>query len=344
MNRQKLFLEQLPIDAFRRDDDHDDSKFYEKDRLVEHLDALALSTVEHIIETLVVEQTPRILDLMAGYNSHLPNTLTPHEVVGLGLNENELKANESLDTFVIHDLNKNPTLPFENGSFDVVLNVVSVDYLIHPLEVFQEVGRILKPDGLFLVIFSNRMFPPKAIKLWKESSEEERVLLVKDYFAATELFKNVEFFVSKGKPRPQDDKYAVMNIPSDPIYALFAEKKSPGKPRTKRPRIILPELIMPDKKTIARKKEHVHHTLTCPYCDEKLKKWAVPQNPYTEWDNEFMYICFNDLCSYFLKGFESMQRQGNFGLSYRFMFNPENRSFSPVPVPSETALRESIIE
>ena len=62
----------------------------------------------------------------------------------------------------MHDLNRTPTLPFEDESFDVVLNTVSVDYLTRPFEVFAEVGGVLRPGGLFLVTFSNRAFPQKA--------------------------------------------------------------------------------------------------------------------------------------------------------------------------------------
>jgi hypothetical protein len=36
--------------------------------------------------------------------------------------------------------NVNPTLPYEDNSFDVVTCVVSIDYLIKPIEVLKEVG------------------------------------------------------------------------------------------------------------------------------------------------------------------------------------------------------------
>jgi hypothetical protein len=59
-------------DAFSRLDDSHDKIFYETDRFVSHLDSVALSTVEHIIESLVIEKDPVILDLMAGWDSHMP--------------------------------------------------------------------------------------------------------------------------------------------------------------------------------------------------------------------------------------------------------------------------------
>ena len=120
--------------------------------------------------------------IMAGWDSHISGDLRAREAVGLGLNENELRKNKVLPEAVIHDLNKDPYLPFPDNRFDVVVNTVSVDYMTKPAEVFKEVGRVLKPGGLFLVIFSNRMFPEKAVKVWREAGEEERVLLVEDFF------------------------------------------------------------------------------------------------------------------------------------------------------------------
>ncbi len=53
------------------------------------------------------------------------------------------------------------TLPYEDNSFDVVTNAVSVDYLTRPLEVFREMHRVLKPGGQAIMSFSNRCFPTK---------------------------------------------------------------------------------------------------------------------------------------------------------------------------------------
>lgn len=221
-------------DAFARRDESDDRLFYSTDRFIEHLDSRALSTVEELIGSLVVEKDPVILDLMAGWDSHLPAKLHPSRVVGLGLNENELRRNEALSEHVLHDLNDDPTLPFASEMFDVVLNTVSIDYMTKPLEVFQEVGRILKTGGLFLVIFSNRMFPQKVVKMWWRLKEEERILLVREMFNYSKLFEEPQVIISKGKPRPESDKYAHLGIPSDPVYGVYADKS--GAAAAPRPR------------------------------------------------------------------------------------------------------------
>ena len=78
-------------DNFSRLDESDDSLFYSKDRFVNHLDSLALATVERLIGDLIVEENPVILDLMAGWDSHIPENFRPSKMIGLGLNKNELK-------------------------------------------------------------------------------------------------------------------------------------------------------------------------------------------------------------------------------------------------------------
>jgi len=331
-------------DAFSRLDTSDDTTFYAKDRFVSHLDSLALSTVEHLIGQLIVEDGPVILDLMAGWDSHIPETLKPSEVVGLGLNENELKQNADLTEHVLHDLNRDPRLPFPDNRFDAVINTVSVDYMTQPVAVFEEVARILKPGGLFLVVFSDRMFPQKAVRLWRESTHDERVILVDEFFKQSDGFERTSLFVSKGKPRPKDDKYADSTPISDPVYALYAEKRGGRPDRKARPVISVGYGEEQDKDDLERKKAAIKETLCCPHCDQKLSKWEVPDNPFCQtWDNEFMYICFNDECPYFVRGWDKMYRDTQQGMSYRLMYNPEKDRCLPIPVPSHQALRDGII-
>jgi len=335
----------LQENAFSRMDEGDDAKFYSVDRFISHIDTLALQTVEKLIGELIIEKNPVVLDLMAGWDTHVPSHLKPSRVVGLGLNRNELEKNKALSEVIIHDINKDPQLPFPDGTFDAVINTVSVDYMTKPIQVFREVGRILKPGGLFLVIFSNRMFPQKAVKVWQESSEDERVLLVEDFFSKADLFERPSVFLSRGKPRPKDDKYACYGIVSDPIYAVYGERKGGRADRKRRPTVTMDYGPCLSKEELAKRKKAIKHTLTCPYCEEKLRKWAVPDNPFAyTWDNEFMYICFNDECPYYVKGWDYMYRVGNRGTSYRLMYNPEKDSCGPMPVPSPRALREGIMD
>lgn len=207
-------------DNMARDDETSDLEFYGKPRFVNHLDTLALSMVESLYGRLIPSGS-RVLDLMAGPDSHLARVKGLEHVAGLGLNREELEANGELNEYVIHDLNADSRLPFGDDQFDAVINTVSVDYMTAPLEVFREAARILKPGGLFIVVFSNRMFPPKAVNIWKHMTEKQRVDLVRNYFTLSGRFRIEGYFESTGKPRPQDDKYYDLGIPSDPIYAVW---------------------------------------------------------------------------------------------------------------------------
>lgn len=332
-------------DAFSREDDRDDTLFYETDRFVSHLDETALETVKHVIGYVIRTERPVVLDLMAGPDSHFPATLKPGKAVGLGLNPSELQVNADLTETVIHDLNRDPVLPFPDHTFDAVVNTVSVDYMTRPVEVFREVRRVLKPGGIFLVVFSNRMFPQKAVKVWKEAGEGERLILVHEFFQAAGGFEDGREFVSMGRPRPRDDKYARMDIPSDPVFAVYARTEG-GDMAEPLPRVPAPPYgASISSEELKERKANIRETMRCPYCGETLRKWAVPDNPFCQtWDCDFMYICFNDACPYYVRGWDCMDEEGNRGMSYRLMYDREKDRCMPIPVPSHKALREGIVD
>ena len=75
-------------------------------------------------------------------------------------------------------------MPYAEGSFDFVTNALSVGYLTRPREAFAELHRVLRPGGLAVVAFTNRVFESKATRLWLSSMDEEVALcaVVRDYF------------------------------------------------------------------------------------------------------------------------------------------------------------------
>jgi SAM-dependent methyltransferase len=156
-------------------------------------------------------------------NSHLDPALELSSVTGLGMNADELAANERLSERVVHDLNRDTVLPYPDAGFDAVICTVSVEYLVRPFEVFREVARVLRPGGKFIVTFSNRWFPPKAIGVWADLHPFERMGLVLEYFLRDGLFRNLNTFSLTGLPRPQDDKYASQMQWSDPVYSVWGE-------------------------------------------------------------------------------------------------------------------------
>ncbi len=120
-----------------------------------------------------------------------------------------MEENPALTEFVVHNLNREPRLPFERGVFDGAMLTVSVQYLTDPIAVFSEIGRVLKPGAPFVVTFSNRMFPTKAVAVWRASSDGQRVGLVRSYFQTSAVFEKIEV-VDMSKAPPLDPLYAVI--------------------------------------------------------------------------------------------------------------------------------------
>lgn len=167
-------------DLFAREDESDDSAFYAFPRFVTHIDDETIAAItRYYQETL--HPGDRILDLMSSWISHLPDVSNDYHVSGLGMNRLELEKNPQLSEIRVQDLNKNPELPWDSTSFDKVLIAVSVQYLIHPYDVFREIGRVLKPGGQCIVCLSHRLFPTKAIKAFHTLSAGERCGMVADY-------------------------------------------------------------------------------------------------------------------------------------------------------------------
>jgi len=210
-------------DAFSRDDEAPDTRFYSEPRLVQHIDDTAIEMVRNTYGRFLKNDMD-VLDLMSSWQSHLPEELKFNRLAGLGLNEGELKKNSRLAEYVVQDLNLSPGLPFESASFDAVVCTVSVEYLIDPLAVFEEVARVLRNDGYFIVTFSNRWFPTKAIRIWKELHEFERMGMVLEYFIRSGGFKKLQTYSFRGLPRPHDDKYFPDLRYSDPVYAVWGQK------------------------------------------------------------------------------------------------------------------------
>ena len=160
---------------------------------------------------------------MGSWTSHLPDSLELGGLTVLGLNEEELRQNQRATATVVQDLNSEPQLPFAEESFDAVICTASVEYLTNPLAIMTEIRRILRPGGLLAFAFSNRWFPPKAIRLWSEMHEFERLGLVAELFHATGGFDKINTLSRRGLPRPADDPHQELWL-SDPVYMVWGMK------------------------------------------------------------------------------------------------------------------------
>lgn len=202
-----------------------DSDFYSFPRFVTHVDEGFIDQLTQLYRERLKPDT-RIFDMMSSWVSHLPEEVKFAHVEGHGMNAEELAKNPRFDHFFVKDLNQDPKFPLPDQEFDAVLNCVSVQYLQYPEAIFSEIYRILKPGGIAIFSFSNRMFFQKAIQIWREATEAQRIELVKSYFNAVPGFSEPEVIVHSS-PVPSFLQMFGMGA-GDPFYAVIATRLVSG--------------------------------------------------------------------------------------------------------------------
>mmetsp|Transcript_2261 Transcript_2261/g.6047 ORF Transcript_2261/g.6047 Transcript_2261/m.6047 type:complete len:377 (-) Transcript_2261:102-1232(-) len=211
---------------FARLDNKPDSVFYQDPRFVEHVDENAVKLITEYISKTAIRQgrDTAVLDLCSSWTSHIDEDVARKmtRIAGLGMNAKELDRNSALTDWIVQDLNENPQLAkYENGSFDVVLCQLSIDYLTKPLQVLKEVGRILKVGGQVHIIFSNRLFLTKAVGLWTGGDDIDHAYYVGSYLhfcdGGFEDIRAIDLSNRKGGR----DKLAI----GDPVFVVSATKQ-----------------------------------------------------------------------------------------------------------------------
>jgi SAM-dependent methyltransferase len=205
----------LPEEAFGRYDETPDEEFYKTPRLVTHIDDRAIAAVTQLYREFF-PPGGEILDLMSSWVSHLPPEIEYRRVIGLGMNEVELRRNDRLDAYVVQNLNTNPRLPFADAEFDGCGICVSIDYLTRPIEVLREVGRILRVGAPTIISFSNRCFPSKVVAIWRQLDDQGHIRLVEHYLREAGKWKNIQS-LDRSPRRPF----------SDPLYAVVGRSTGP---------------------------------------------------------------------------------------------------------------------
>lgn len=212
----------LGPEDFQRYDSGSDKAFYSQPRFVAHIDDGAIKALSQHYETVLPPsgtQDAAVLDMCSSWISHYPKGYKLGRISGTGMNEDELKRNTVLTDYSVKDLNEDPTLPYEDATFDVITNTVSVDYLTKPLEVFKEMHRVLKPGGLAVMGFSNRCFPTKAIAIWTATGDPDHAWIIGSYFHYSVPGGWTEPVARDISPAPG------MFGRGDPMYVCSATKK-----------------------------------------------------------------------------------------------------------------------
>jgi SAM-dependent methyltransferase len=199
----------FPPHFFERADPTPDSDFYRPPRLVTHIDAGAIAAVGDLYAELGLTGPVRVLDLMSSWVSHFRTP--PDELIALGLNAVELDRNTAATERIVHDLNDDPRIPLPDGAVDAVVCCVSIDYLVHPIEVLADAARVLTPGGTLAITYSNRCFPTKAVRGWLTLDDAGRGELIAELVRRTDRFGPA---VVELRTPPHS--------PGDPLWAVIA--------------------------------------------------------------------------------------------------------------------------
>ena len=234
---------------FNRQDNSPDGNFYSAPRFVTHIDDAAIATLRTYYDK-TLPRKGKILDFCSSWISHYPKSLEDAAadgelaVVGMGMNDAELKANKILNAGrLLVDLNDNPDISGalrnanvvgdeEAGKLDASTNVVSTDYLTKPVEVLRSLRDVTKTGGTVHLTISNRCFPTKAISRWLRIEEEERLLMVGDFlhFAGWQNIEIVELSNGTISEDQQSSQQGLQRIlgwmarSRDPLWVVRATK------------------------------------------------------------------------------------------------------------------------
>jgi Methyltransferase domain len=194
----------LPPGAFAKLDAEDDEIFYEPARLVCHIDDGAIAALTGLYRA-ILPAGGVLLDLMSSWISHLPPEIAFREVIGHGMNAEELAANPRLSRWFVQNLNRDPNLPLASESVDAAMICVSIQYLEHPVEVLRDAARVLRPGAPVVIGFSNRCFWTKAVAIWRALDDDGHIKLVEHYlrqagFANIETYRLAEWIEDVSDP------------------------------------------------------------------------------------------------------------------------------------------------
>lgn len=203
----------------RRWDNSDDALFYAQPRFVHHLDAAFRQRLTQLYRDRIPAEAV-VLDLMSSWVSHLPVDVEYASVIGHGLNEQELAANDRLQRHWVQNLNCDQRLPLDDASIDATLIVAGWQYLQYPEAVAAELLRITRPDGQLIVAFSNRMFFTKAPQVWADGSDRDHLAYV------------TRVLVAQGWPQPEtvaettraSGWKGLVGVAGDPFFAVIARR------------------------------------------------------------------------------------------------------------------------
>ena len=189
----------------------------------EMMNATNISMTLESIKTLVIDDSQHILEIGHGNAGHLKSIMSLAKnlrYTGIDISEtmhNEArKLNKEFENqadFVLYEGRK---LPFQDGTFNKIFTVNTVYFWENPVEFLNEIYRVLKDDGTFVLTFGQRDFMEKLpfteydFTLYNNNEMEE--LVSKSYFKRMKTSEKEEQIKSKTGNETIQRIYTILTI------------------------------------------------------------------------------------------------------------------------------------
>ncbi len=275
----------------------------------------------------------QVLDVLGGSDRFVPEGAVESVTVP-GPVRRRADAHRRIMLQVADELDEQPLLPFEDEAFDAALVTLDVGALRRPLEVFREVGRVLRPAGLLAVSFGRARPGEAHTRLWADAGDAERLMLAEAYieFAAAgftaptaitvlEGEDGVEWLEGRGAPGDPD-------APRAHVVFAYRDEVTPAH-RDHPP-------FPPPAQQPGKTKDDIRFDEAgrprCPYCQAPMGRYSPPVTIFEiDYGVDELWVCFEDACEYHRRSRRWMRSQGHAGFTYRFMFNPATGATGPIP-------------
>ena len=85
----------------------------------------------------------------------------------------------------------------------------------------------------------------------------------------------------------------------------------------------------------------------CPHCEKAMLLWEVPPINFSDglgWGSPYLFVCFNDDCPSYKKGWEHLEETMEAPASYRCINEPGQKNFEYMPVFSPVGAQGGILD
>lgn len=189
----------------------------------EMMNATNISMTLESIRTLVMEDDQHILEIGHGNAGHLKSIMSLAKnlrYTGVDISEtmhNEAKRlNKEFENQADFILYEGKKLPFQDGIFNKIFTVNTVYFWENPVEFLNEIYRVLKDDGTFVLTFGQRDFMEKLpfteydFTLYNNNEMEE--LISKSHFKRMKISEKKEEIKSKTGEETIQRIYTILTI------------------------------------------------------------------------------------------------------------------------------------